>query len=134
MPSYDFRCKTCNTRFTLTYKTVADYEAAALTCAHCGSAALSRLIQRVNVQKPGRDYTRMSANEMLSVFESGDSRQVGEMFAQVGQGGVSPEAALPYHQATEQLLKGEKLDKVERDLRANEQAARPAAGDQPTRG
>lgn len=123
MPSYDFRCKTCGTRFTLTYKSIADYEAATLTCTNCGSTALARLIQRVAIQKPGRDYTKMSSNEMLSVFESGDSRQVGEMFQQVGQGNLSPEMAAPYQEATERLLSGEKMDKVERDLQANEKAS-----------
>lgn len=122
MPSYDFRCKKCGTRFTLSYKTIKDYEDATQTCTNCGSESLSRLIERVTIARPGRDYTRMSSNEMLSVFESGDSRQVGEMFQQVGRGNLSPETAVPYHDATERLLRGEKMDAVERDLRANERA------------
>jgi putative FmdB family regulatory protein len=121
MPSYAFRCKNCGTRFDLFYKTIKDYEDATPLCVQCGSESLSRLIQQVAISRPGRDYSRMSSNEMLSVFESGDSRQVGEMFQQVGGGGgLSPETALPYHDATERLLRGEKMDKVERDLRANE--------------
>lgn len=127
MPSYDFRCKACGTRFTLNYKTIRDYEDATQTCTTCGSADLSRLIQRVAIARPGRDYTRMSSNEMLSVFESGDSRQVGEMFQQVGGGQLSPETAVPYHDATERLLRGEKMDSVERDLRANERATPSAS-------
>lgn len=123
MPSYDYRCKTCGTRFALFYKTYQAYDTAEKACPACGSLALDRVIDRVTIQKPGRDYTRMSSGEMLSVFESGDSRQVGEMFQQIG--GTSPETALPYHQATQQLLNGEKIDKVERDLRANE-AQQPA--------
>lgn len=119
MPSYDFRCKNCGARFSLTYKSVGDYESAAPVCATCGGAALARLIGRVAIARPGRDYTRMNANEMLSVFESGDSRQVGEMFQQVGGGNLSPDVALPYHDATERLLRGEKLDTVERDLRSS---------------
>jgi putative FmdB family regulatory protein len=125
MPSYDYRCKQCGTRFSLFYKTYADYDAAERHCPNCNSIELSRLIDRVAVQTPTRDYTRMSSNEMLSVFESGDSRQVGEMFQQVG--GSSPELGLQYHEATKKLLSGEKMDKVERDLRANESSSKPTS-------
>lgn len=123
MPSYDYRCKTCDTRFSLSYKTYQDFDAAQKSCPNCASTTLARIINRIAIQKPGRDYTRMTSGEMLSVFESGDSRSVGEMFQQIG--GTSPEMALPYHEATQQLLKGETLEKVERDLRAND--PQPAA-------
>jgi putative FmdB family regulatory protein len=114
MHQYDFRCKACDSRFTLFYKTYKDYDAATPTCPNCQSTSLSRLIQRVAIQKPQRDYTSMSSGEMLSVLESGDSRQVGEMFQQVG--GSSPELGMQYHEATQRLLQGEKMEKVEKDL------------------
>jgi putative FmdB family regulatory protein len=114
MPDYDYRCKQCGTRFSLFYRTYADYDAAQPRCPQCESSRLSRLISRVAVQKPGRDYTRLSSNEMLSVLESGDSRQVGEMFEQVGGG--SPELGQEYHETTQRLLKGDNVEKVEKDL------------------
>lgn len=116
MPAYDYRCKGCEYQFTLTYKTYKDYDAAIRECPNCGSVELSRLIKRVAVQSPTRDFTRMSSNDMLSVMESGDSRQVGEMFKQVGGGNEG--LGSQYHEATERLLKGESMDKVERDLSA----------------
>jgi putative FmdB family regulatory protein len=118
MHIYDYRCKACGARFSLTYKTYADYDAAERHCPQCGSAELSRLIRGVAIQKPGRNYNKMTSQEMLSVFESGDSRQVGEMFQQVG--GSGPELGAQYHEATQKLLKGEPIHKVERDLRASE--------------
>jgi putative FmdB family regulatory protein len=122
MPSYDYRCKNCETRFSLFYKTYHDYDSATRLCPNCASAELSRVIDRVAIQKPTRDFTKMSSGEMLSVFESGDSRQVGEMFQQVG--GTSPELGLPYHEATQKLLSGEKMEKVEQDLRTHENAVK----------
>jgi putative FmdB family regulatory protein len=124
MHSYDYRCKTCQHRFTLTYKTYQAYDAATPECPNCGSANLSRLIQRIAIQKPGRDFTRMSSNEMLGVLESGDSRQVGEMFQQIG--GASPELGVPYHEATQKLLAGQKMDKVEQDLRESTASGTPS--------
>lgn len=115
MPTYEYRCKDCATRFSLFYKTYADYDAATPECPACHSAALSRLITRVAFAAPTHDYRSMSAQEMLSVLDSGDSRQVGEMFQQVGAD--SPEVGNAYHNATQQLLKGEKIEKVEQTLR-----------------
>lgn len=120
MPSYDFRCKSCKTRFTLDYASVADYESATPQCPECESENLSRLITQVAFKAPSRDFSRMSSQEMLSVFESGDSRAVGEMFQQVGA--ESPEMGAKYQDATQRLLKGESMDKVERDLQAQEKA------------
>jgi len=114
MPSYDYRCKNCGNKFTLSYKTYQDYDAAERTCPKCGSLELSRLITRVAIQRPTRDYSSMSSEEMLSVMESGDSRQVGEMFQQVGAG--DPSLGADYHEATQRLLQGESMESVERDL------------------
>ncbi len=84
MPQYDFRCKTCRLRFTISFRTYAEYEVAVPKCPECESLELSRLISQVVVRKPSRDYGRMSSGEMLSVLESGDQNQVSEMFKQVG--------------------------------------------------
>lgn len=121
MPDYDFRCKTCKARFTLTYKTYEDYDHAVPACPECGSTELSRLIGRVAFKAPTRDYTRMSSGEMLNVFESGDSRAVGEMFQQIGAG--DPALGTQYHDATQRLLQGESMDSVERDLTTPEATA-----------
>ena len=91
MPQYDYRCKRCQQRFALFYKTYARYEAAAPQCPNCASRELSRLITQVAIPKSGQDYAKMSSGEMLSVLESGDARQVDEMFRQVG--GAHPAAA-----------------------------------------
>ena len=120
MPVYDFRCKQCREEFSLHYKSLHDYEAATPQCPACESTTLSRLIRSVAVQSPTRDFTRMSSGEMLSVLDSGDSRQVGEMFQQIG--GSVPSDAVDYHDATQQLLRGESMDKVEKNLQDKDSA------------
>lgn len=94
MPQYDFRCNACQLRFSVKYRSYADYDAAALVCPQCGSAELARLITEVAVRKSGRDYGKMSSGEMLSVLESGDQQQVSEMFKQVADG-AAPAASAP---------------------------------------
>ncbi|MCU0479900.1 MAG: zinc ribbon domain-containing protein [Anaerolineae bacterium] len=117
MPNYDYKCQSCGNRFSLFYKTYADYDSAHKSCPKCASDQLSRLITRVAIQQPTRDYGKMNSNEMLSVLQSGDSRQVGEMFNQIG--GADPRLGAEYHETTQRLLKGESVEKVERDLQNN---------------
>ncbi|MDQ7034101.1 MAG: hypothetical protein Q9P01_04495 [Anaerolineae bacterium] len=88
---------------------------------------MARVINRINVASPSRDYSKMDSNDMLGVFESGDSREVGKMFDQIG--GTSPELGAQYHEITQRLLKGENMDKVEKSLqqRENDPKSNPVA-------
>lgn len=130
MPQYDFRCKSCSREFTLNYTSMKAYADSTPICLHCESRDLARLITSISVKNPSRDYTNMSSQEMLSVFDSGDSRQVGEMFQQIG--GTSPELGAQYHDATQKLLAGESMDKVERGLQEADKAKRPPKSDSNT--
>jgi putative FmdB family regulatory protein len=89
MPVYDYRCNACGRKSAFFYKSYKDYDeanaAGARVCPHCGSSDLVRVISRVTIAKPGRDYANMSSNEMLSVMEGGDSRELGQMMQQLGQ-------------------------------------------------
>ena len=85
MPQYDFRCKSCRQRFSLTYRTYAAYDAAIPSCPACGAEFVSRIIARVSFSKTDRDYSSLSANEMLSVLEGGEEKQVDKLFRQVGE-------------------------------------------------
>lgn len=120
MPAYDFRCNHCEEEFSLVYKSIKSYSEATPSCPNCQSTDLKRVIRDVNVQAPTRDFTRMNSQEMLSVFESGDSKQVGQMFDQIG--GTNPALGAEYHEATKKLLKGESMDSVEKGLKEKSNA------------
>ena len=83
MPQYDFRCEACGRRFALHYQSVAAYANAKPVCPDCESADLARVISGVSIPQTGRDYRKMDSGEMLSVLESGEKKQVDEMFRQV---------------------------------------------------
>ena len=122
MPSYDYRCNNCGRTFALFFKSIKDYDpAAAQTCPHCQSADVARRIKRVAIPKQGRDLSQLSSGEMLNVFNSGDSKEVGKMFQQVTDT-TGIDAGSTYNEATERLIKGESMDSVERDL-----SSRPGA-------
>ena len=123
MPAYDFRCKACAEEFTVHYRSFSAYDKATPQCPQCQSVDLSRIIRTINIQSPGRDFTKMNADQMLGVLESGDSKQVGTMFDQIG--GTSPELGAQYHEVTQRLLKGESMDKVEKSLQERESKQAP---------
>ncbi len=125
MPSYEYRCQNCGRPATYTYKTYQEYDEAQRACPHCGSTDLIRLISRVAIGRPTRSYGSMSSTEMLSVLEGGDSREMGEMFRQVGEtvpGGMDAQ----FSEATERLLKGDKPERIDADLQANSSSITPS--------
>ena len=122
MPSYDYRCNNCGRTFALFFKSIKDYDpASAQTCPHCQSTDVARRIKKVAIPKQGRDLSQLSSGEMLNVFNSGDSKEVGKMFQQVTDT-TGVDAGSTYNEATQRLLKGESMDSVERDL-----SSRPGA-------
>ena len=84
MPVYDFRCKNCGTQFSLSYRSIGEYEQATPICPNCGHQELARVINRVAIPRSTTDYTNMNAQEMLSVMESGNQKDVADLFQQVG--------------------------------------------------
>ncbi len=116
MPTYDYRCNNCGRSFALFYKSYKDYEAAdSHICAHCGSTDTVRRIRRVAIAQPSRDFANMSSDDMLSVMDGGNPREVGKMFQQVADT-TGEDLGATYNETAERLLKGESMDSVERDL------------------
>lgn len=118
MPVYDFRCNVCGRKSALFYKSYKDYDRASEahdhTCQHCGSHDLVRLISRVAIPRPGHNYANMSSEEMLSVLEGGNGREVGEMMHELGQDEAISDPA--FGEVTERLMKGEAPEKIDADL------------------
>ena len=116
MHTYDFRCNDCRYRFSLQYKTYADYDAAILVCPECGSDNLSRIISKIAIRRPRsqRDYRDMSPGELNAAIRSPDSRQVGEVFRQMTE--KEPDVTPEFEEVTKRLLKGESMDHVEQEV------------------
>jgi putative FmdB family regulatory protein len=119
MPAYDYRCNACKRKVSLFYKSYKDYDAAnenGHVCPNCGSTELTRVIGRVAVQRPSRDYSKLDSNEMLSVLEGGDSREVGRMMHQLGQDEAVNDPTM--QEVAGRLMKGDDPERIERDLEA----------------
>lgn len=80
MPAYDYRCKDCRHRFTLTYTSVKEQDEAHPVCPRCGADRLDRLIRRVAVMV-GEDarLERLSDPARLAGIDENDPRAVGAL-------------------------------------------------------
>lgn len=118
MPVYDYRCNACERPSALFYKTYAAYDKArsegTLICPYCGSHHLTRLISRIGIARPSQNYANMAPDQMLNVLEGGDSREVGEMFRQVGGEEAMNDPQMS--EVTDRLLRGESPERIERDM------------------
>ena len=116
MHIYDYLCNDCRHRFSLQYKTYADYDAAVPMCPMCNSNNLSRIIPNVAIQchKPDRDYCAMSGGELNAAIHSPDSKEVGEIFRQMAEN--EPDITPEFQEVTKRLLKGEDKDRIEREV------------------
>lgn len=84
MHEYAYRCELCGGRFVLRYARYADYDAAEKRCPECDSAEITRILAGVGQRRSGpggqRDYAALSAQEMLSVLETGDARETKRLY------------------------------------------------------
>jgi hypothetical protein len=88
-----------------------------------------RRIKRVAIAAPSRDLSGLSPNEMLSVLDGGNSREVGKMFQQVAAT-TGEDLGDSFNDAARRLTKGESIDRVERDLAANTPSPSASSGDE----
>ncbi len=115
MPTYDYSCNHCGRAFALFYKSYKDYDAAVPACPHCQATDVSRKIKGVTIASPSRNLANLTSGDMLSVLDSGDSKEVGKLFQQVGES-AGADMGQTYQEATQRLLKGESIPSVEKSL------------------
>ena len=116
MPSYDFRCKHCRHKFTVTYATYDEVDEDTPHCPKCESTDLSRLITRVGIamgedarlERTAERFERMGLDEE-------DPRSIGrfmrEMSAEAGED-LGPE----FDEVVGRLESGESPNSIEADI------------------
>jgi putative FmdB family regulatory protein len=118
MPVYEFRCKACGRKVTLTYKTVADYSAATPTCSYCQSTDLTRLISRVAIKRSVVSRLMSGGfddDSALGALDESDPRTLGrmmrEMSAEVGE-----DMGGEFDEVVSRLERGESPEDIEASL------------------
>jgi putative FmdB family regulatory protein len=116
VPSYDYRCNSCQRRVTLTYKTYKDYDAATPICPRCQSTDLKRIIGRVAVAKSDSSrLDNMTDDSMMDDLADADPATLGRYMRQMGQE-VGEDLGDEFHEVVDRLERGESPDDIESSM------------------
>jgi putative FmdB family regulatory protein len=111
MPTYEFRCQNCKKRFDLTISYTA-YETTKVTCPHCGSEEVSRLIGRVRVARNSMQHLADLADpENLSQMED-NPRALGKAMKEM-QGELGEDMGGEFSEVVDRLEKGQSPDEID---------------------
>lgn len=115
MPIYDYRCRDCRKRSAI-FQTYEDYGRAAVTCPHCGSASLKRLISRVRVMRSedSRLDSLADPDDWGDVDEN-DPRSVARAMRRMGDE-MGEEMPEEFDEVVDRLESGEDPEAIEKDI------------------
>jgi putative FmdB family regulatory protein len=116
VPSYDYRCKDCNRRVTLFFKTYADYDAAEKTCPHCHSTNLTRLISRVAIARSEASrLANLDDDSALDDLADADPATLGRFMRQMSEES-GEDLGEEFNEVVSRLERGEDPESIEKTL------------------
>ena len=116
MPSYDFRCKDCQHKFTLTYASYDEVDQTEPVCPRCGSTSLSRLITRVGVlTSEDARMERLADPSRLGGLDEDDPRAVGRFMREMSQE-MGEDLGPEFSEVVDRLEAGESPESIEQSL------------------
>jgi putative FmdB family regulatory protein len=115
MPAYDYRCLDCRKR-AVVFQTYKEYGTAAVTCPHCGSANLKRLISRVRVMRSedSRLDSLADPDDWGDVDEN-DPRSIARAMRRMGDE-MGEELPGEFDEVVDRLESGEDPEAIEKDM------------------
>ena len=121
MPTYEFRCQQCKKRFdrVISY---SDYGTVAVSCPHCGSTSVTRLIGRVRLARNSMQHLADLADPANLDQIGEDPRALGRAMKEM-QGEMGEEMGGEFDEVVDRLEKGqspEEIDQAFPDLGADE--------------
>ncbi len=116
MPIYEYRCKDCGRKVTLSYRTYAEYDEATPTCTYCGSANLVRLISRVAIVRS--EEARLSALEDMAAgadLDDADPRTLGRLMREMSRE-LGEDLGDEFDEVVSRLEAGESPESIEKSM------------------
>ena len=114
MPNYDYRCKSCKTRFER-YFSYEEYDEKKVTCPECGGAQVERKIGRIRIAKSNdRRLENMVDPSQLDGIED-DPKALGRLMRKMGDE-LGEDAGPEFDEVVSRLEKGQHPDEIEKDL------------------
>lgn len=115
MPIYEYRCQDCGKRANI-YQTYAEYGEVPVSCPHCSSDQLQRLIGRVRVARSeGERLDTLTDPDRWSDLDQEDPRAIGRMMRQMSRE-MGEEMPPEFDEVVDRLESGEDPDEIEKSL------------------
>jgi putative FmdB family regulatory protein len=111
MPTYEFRCLKCKKRFDLMIA-YADYDTVVVTCPHCGSGNVSRLITHVRVTHNSLQRMADLADPANMSQIEDDPRALGRAMREM-QGELGEDMGGEFTEVVDRLEKGQSPDEID---------------------
>ena len=114
MPYYDFRCNNCHKRFEV-FLTYAEFDQKIVSCPHCNSENLTRLIRRVRISRGNSiSLENLDDDQMLEDLEQ-DPRKLGRMMRELSYE-TGEELGPEFDDVVERLERGENPEEIANSL------------------
>lgn len=114
MPVYEYNCRACGRRVRL-FMSFAEYDRAAPTCPHCGSAELKRRVGRVALGRPeGERLDRMMDGGAFDGLDE-DPRAMGRFMREMSQE-MGEDMGDEFDEVAGRLAAGESPESIEQSM------------------
>ena len=114
MPTYDYDCLSCKTRFEV-FMTYAEYDRKKVLCPNCGSGNIRRKINRIRIAKSEeRRLENLVDPSQLDGIED-DPKALGRLMRKMGNE-LGEDAGPEFDEVVSRLEKGENPEQIEKSL------------------
>ena len=115
MPRYDYRCQSCK-KLSVIFQTYAEYGQKKVTCPHCGSPELQRLIGRVRFARSEESrLDELSDPSDWGDFDENDPRSMARMMRKMGNE-LGEDMPGEFDEVVDRLEAGEDPDAIEESM------------------
>ncbi len=115
MPTYDYRCLDCRKRSAV-WQSYADYGRTPVTCPHCGSSNVKRLISRVRVLRSEDSRLDSLADPSgWGDIDENDPRSMARAMRRMGDE-MGEDLPQEFDEVVDRMEAGEDPESIEKDL------------------
>ena len=119
MPIYEYRCQKCRRRFSVFWRTFSQVDTSQVTCKHCGSGKVTRLVSRVRlVHSEESRMEDMADPSNWGDFDENDPKSMGRFMRKMANelgdeaGDLGPE----FGEVIDRLESGQDPEQIEKDM------------------
>lgn len=114
MPTYEYRCQDCQKAFSV-FMTYQEFDQKSITCSHCGSDLITRIIKPIRVARSEESRLESLADPTALAGLDDDPRALGKMMRQMSSE-LGEEMGPEFDEVVDRLEKGQSPDQIEKDL------------------